>query len=136
MATKTKKNPRLGRCYELAAQEVLYGDDPTAILVHGSIQGGDNPRLHHAWVQYEDEYGDEMAYDPVADYTGPWGLYARMFNAEPYTAYTSAQVRTYILEHKNWGPWHLEAERAGVLTGSKVKPLEPRPEDGGINDGD
>jgi hypothetical protein len=52
---------RLGRCYELSGTIALH--NPHVMLVHGSIQGFNFPRIAHAWV----ELPDGSVWEPVTN---------------------------------------------------------------------
>ena len=98
------RNPRLGRCYELAGEYVCMHQD--AVLVHGTIQGFGYPPNPHAWVVLP----DGQVHDPVADIVLSADAHASMFNATEQVRYTYEQMARHAFVTRHWGPWH-EQER-------------------------
>ena len=92
---------RLGRCYELSGGFVSGDTSGTATLVHGSIQGFDNPRINHAWV----ELSDGQVYDAVLQKKFPKMIHDALFNPEIHHRYDHEQVLIMMLRFKHWGPW-------------------------------
>ena len=69
--------------------------------MHGSIQGGGNPRIGHAWVIR----ATGEIYDPVLDAEYTVDAHNRIFNPMEYVRYTQDEVITIICKHQHWGPW-------------------------------
>jgi len=93
---------RFGRCYELCAKLVVFNAPYSdAVLVHGTIQRDPNPRIDHAWVEFD----EDQVLDPVLGFTMPKDAYMRWANAEERVRYTKKETQTLILEHEHWGPW-------------------------------
>jgi hypothetical protein len=93
-------NPRLGRCYELAGEFALMGDEGV-ILVHGSIQGFGNPRLKHAWV----ELPNGSVWEPASNKEWDRQVFDRVFNPQADNKYDQLSVAKYCTQHEHWGPW-------------------------------
>lgn len=94
---KTLKE-RLGRCYELAGRFITNN---VGILVHGSIQGFDNPRIGHAWV----ELPDGNIWEPASAKIWPVEIFSAMFNPEVEQRYDEDETRIAMLRSRHWGPW-------------------------------
>ena len=92
------KNPRLGRCFELAGRYV--SEHPDATLVHGRLT---NPfargmkELDHAWV----EEGDRI-FDPVMGSHWDKEAYERLFQVRVYKRYSHEEVLNMTLEREHW----------------------------------
>lgn len=102
---ETDFQKRVGRCYQLSAEYVLYKAsliDPDALLVHGTIQRNPNPRIDHAWVLFS----DGQVFDPVAGLGFQADAYCRWANALSEISYTRDQVARLINDTEHWGPWH------------------------------
>jgi len=100
-SSNSKKNPRLGLCYELSGRYV--SNHTNAILVHGRLTnpfGKGHTELDHGWV----EEGNEI-FDPVMDKVWPKEVYESLFKTKVYKKYSFEEVLKMILRHKNWGPW-------------------------------
>lgn len=91
---------RIGRCYELSWRTVMRMPEEGR-LVHGSIQGGGNERIPHAWVEI-----DDLAYDPVMDEWWPVEFYRRLVNAEVATEIWKDDAIGTAAATGNMGPWH------------------------------
>lgn len=91
---------RLGRCYELAGRHVAFSSDDE-VLVHGTIQGGGNPRIGHAWV----ELPSGKIYDPVLDQEFDPEVHKSFFSAQEEERFTQDEVQRMISDHGHWGPW-------------------------------
>ena len=78
-----------------------------AILVHGTIQGGDNPRIDHAWVEWPDI---EVTWEPTSGTYLFSFDFREIFNAEALRRYTQDEARALVMENEHWGPWHEEME--------------------------
>jgi hypothetical protein len=118
---------RLGNCFELAVKYAISIESDTdkcdARVVHGSIQGGGNPRIAHAWVEYTDKdlarqmiekmgvpkdmanKNARVAHDPVADLTLPIEAHEAMFSAITEYVYTVDEARRNAFGKGHWGPW-------------------------------
>jgi len=96
--TKVPFAKRLGRCYELSGQYAMAHDD--AVLVHGSIQGGGNPRIGHGWV----EHGDSI-YEPISNELWHPVVFKAMFKAQVDAKYTNSEWKAKALDTGHWGPW-------------------------------
>ncbi len=94
---------RLGHCYVLAGRHAV--EQPGSILVHGTIQGGDNPRTGHAWV----EKPDGTVWEPITQWELPADAFERLFNAEAERRYTATEICVLSLRYEHWGPWTEEA---------------------------
>lgn len=94
-------NERLGFCYVLAGRKIL--DHPNALLVHGSVQGDDKPRIHHAWIIIE----DGRIWEPVTNQVFNPMLWEYTFNPMTDVIYTSTDAAKAMLKHKHFGPWHI-----------------------------
>ncbi len=88
---------RLGSCYQLAGQAVV---DDKGDLIHGSIQGEDNPRIGHAWVDT-----GEGIYAPVIDKDLPYDFWIRFAKPIEEVRYTKTEAMIQMLRSKHWGPW-------------------------------
>lgn len=91
---------RLGQCYPLSGRYVMENEN--TVLVHGTIQGGDNPRIGHAWVI--EESGDW--YDLVTELRLPEDAFIRIFNPVVERRYTRDETFHMLATNKHWGPWH------------------------------
>ena len=91
---------RLSRCYELAGRFASHNEG--CKLVHGSIQGGNHPRIKHAWVELPN--GD--IWEPIGNQ--PWSkdAFERLYNAIPEKEFDTERTNVNILRNKHWGPWH------------------------------
>lgn len=114
----TKK--RLGRCYELAAKEVILIDtwherEPgkpvyDAVLVHGTIGPERNP---HAWVEFSQDFETpakrtftlRLAWEPVMEQELPVDAFDRLMYAERIKTYTPKQAAERLLSTHHYGPW-------------------------------
>lgn len=103
---------RLGRCYELAGGYALDHDD--AVLVHGSIQGFDNPRIGHGWV----ERGGEI-YEPITNKMWHPAVFDALYNPVVDHRYTSDQLRLNIVRSRHWGPWEGSSGAYNDLKGKR-----------------
>lgn len=90
---------RLGKCYELAGHFVSRNHDCT--LVHGSIQGFDNPRIKHAWV----ELPDGRIYEAVAGKVIDAVMYDVFFNPIEDQRYDYMATLRATCQHGYWGAW-------------------------------
>jgi hypothetical protein len=100
--SECRRNPRLGRCYELSGSYVTWHRD--YLLVHGTIQGAGYPPNPHAWVILP----DGQVHDPVTDLTLPAEVYVRVFGAIEQVRYTYIEMARHVLRTEHWGPWHDE----------------------------
>ena len=91
---------RLGQCYVLAG--TFASHHPDVILVHGSIQGFEHPRIDHAWVQLPN--GD--IWEPGQGQIWPEPVFTAFFNSTVHATYTHLQTISQTLTHRHWGPWH------------------------------
>jgi len=102
---KTMGN-RLGRCYELAGRYLMDNNDMGAhkgdVLVHGSIQGGGNPRIGHAWVQNKE---GTIAWEPASNRQYPMDVFKAYFKAIPSTTYSYTDALAHMVSDAHWGPW-------------------------------
>lgn len=93
---------RLGFCYVLSGRKIL--EHPDALLVHGSVQGDDKPRIQHAWIITEDghiwEPTTNQLYGPID--------FDQTFNPIVGAIYTSTDAARKMLQHKHFGPWHIK----------------------------
>lgn len=91
---------RLGQCYRLNALFVQMHGDRTQ-LVHGSIQGDDNPRISHAWCINP----DGSVHDAVLGQDFPQIVYERLFNSEIDVVFNRDEVSEHMRNERHWGPW-------------------------------
>ena len=91
---------RLGRCYELSGRYVAY-EEPSATLVHGTIQGMGHPALGHAWAEMPN--GD--VWEPATNRLWPGPAFKGMFNPTVSRRYSHDEVMRHILDTEHWGPW-------------------------------
>jgi hypothetical protein len=106
---KTAFGQRLGRCYELAAKQVVFGEGehkPGDKLVHGSIQGFGNPRIGHAWV----ERADGSIHEVIGQKDYPRFVFGALFNPIEDHVYTSAQATQWMLKSGHFGSWEPGSE--------------------------
>ena len=94
---------RLGRCYVLAGRRAM--EKPGSVLVHGTIQGGDNPRTGHAWV----ELPGGTVWEPITQWELPADAFERLFNAKAERRYAATEICVLSLRYEHWGPWTEEA---------------------------
>lgn len=90
---------RIGRCYELAGRYVM--EHHSAKLVHGSIQGFDNPRIGHAWVILP----SGEWYDTILDLALPESAFIDYFNAEVDATFSMIELAENSVRTGHWGPW-------------------------------
>lgn len=90
---------RLGRCYELAGRYVM--ENPTATLVHGSIQGMGNPRLDHAWAETR---GGNI-YEPITDREWEPKVFDAVFNPKERATYGGHDSLVKMVDTGHFGPW-------------------------------
>jgi hypothetical protein len=96
--TKVPFAKRLGRCYELSGSYAMMHDD--AVLVHGSIQGGGNPRIGHGWVEHKGEI-----YEPISNQMWHPIVFKAMFKSQVDAKYTSSEWKSKAVSTGHWGPW-------------------------------
>ena len=118
----------LGRCYELAADKVVYqvmddtfGGTPDRgdVLVHGTIQGFGNPPLDHAWVQSFD--GSKM-WEPATDTWYTAEAFDKLFNPRPTMTFSAEETRHMMVSSKHYGPWAAGDVRGGTKDPWTVPP--------------
>lgn len=107
---------RVGRCYELSGRYVM--DHRDCKLVHGSIQGFDNPRIDHAWVILPS--GEH--YDTILDLALPESAFIDYFNAEVDATYSMIELAENSVRTGHWGPWPMQSQAVNV--GIRVYDLE------------
>lgn len=102
------KDDHLGRCYELSGRRVAFGPDDSMIsgyrnatLVHGTIQGFNNPAIGHAWV----EEPDGSVWEPATDTVYPADAFKALFKPVVHHRYSTREARMMMLEHEHYGPW-------------------------------
>jgi len=93
---------RMGRCFQLSGRRAIFGGDPGAVLVHGTIQGMGSPPLAHGWV----EHSDGTIHEPTTDETFPREIFEAFFNPVVEKRYGQEELRNLIQHHGHWGPWH------------------------------
>lgn len=101
----------LGDCFVVAGRYVLYGDDPSARLCHGTVTGQGpvrDRRFVHAWVEVVRD-GEVMVVDAAngkAIYL-PRDVYYRLGRIEPETVvrYDREAALIEMLRQRHWGPW-------------------------------
>lgn len=92
---------RLGRCYELSGRYVAF-ENPSATLVHGSIQGGSQkPRIDHAWGELKN--GD--VWEPATNAVWPRAAFRSVFHPTESRRYSHDELLARILATEHWGPW-------------------------------
>jgi hypothetical protein len=96
---QAKFDKRLGRCYELAGRRVL--DDPTAILVHGTVQRDPYPPNPHAWVIL----ANGNVWEPITEWELPPAAFTAIFNAEFTNRYSNQEARAQMVATELFGPW-------------------------------
>lgn len=100
---------RVGRCYELAFQEIQRGEKWDH-LAHGYLhyQGA---CIHHAWLE-----SSGAVYDPVFDAEFPKEAYYGLFQAQDVILYTPKQVAVQALLTGVYGPWQqIDMDRIKLL---------------------
>lgn len=106
--------PETGRCYEtsfiwvLAHQTHLPERAAIALdikLVHGSIQGADQPRIGHAWVTFRGQ-DRRYAYEPSIGVILPEKDWRTWADARAYVTYPAASIPKLGGQHQHYGPWH------------------------------
>jgi len=90
---------RLGRCYELAGNFAF--NNPSVVLVHGSIQGPGAPRIPHAWVSYR----EELFWEPTLNKFWDKATFYAFHNAIAYRRYDHESLVRLMVSSENWGPW-------------------------------
>jgi len=95
---------RDSRCYEIAMDIILDNEEPM-YLIHGFINGKNNSRIGHAWIQYKGQY-----YDGVFNEYYEKVYYIKHFNAEIVHRYNRKQASKLMLENKHSGPWDKNLE--------------------------
>lgn len=119
-------NPRLGRCYELAAKAFNGWDEITARtgtdkeghrgfglpaptrLVHGTWRGKEPQRIGHAWVILE----DDRIWEPITGLICEARLFFAYTRGVSVRGYRPAEVRVNMLTAGHFGPWH-KVDRRG-----------------------
>ena len=102
---------RLGQCYVLAGQELMFKDRENAVLIHGVI--GWEEQNPHAWLGYDvtvdwplgKQTAMRMVWEPVSTNELPLDAFVRLFQAEALFQYTKEQMSQWVLRTKHWGPW-------------------------------
>lgn len=95
---------RLRRCYELAAQALMFGTAPKgAKLVHGTMRGPRaTRRIGHAWLRLPGHKVWEPINAKVYD-EAEWVAYAR---ARVDRIYTKTQTGRMLVLKGHYGRWH------------------------------
>lgn len=95
----TKDTNRLGRCYEIAGRFASHHDGVT--LVHGSIQGFNNPRIDHAWV----ELPDGSVWEPASGHEWDRTVFDGIFRPQEKMRFNHMDTLVNSLKAGHWGPW-------------------------------
>lgn len=92
---------RLARCFELATKAAAYGAPDGSTLVNGSIQGFDNPRISHAWV----ELPDGTVWEPITrDIIDP-RIWKAVYRPVEDVRYSRDEVFQNMAAFAHYGPW-------------------------------
>ena len=102
---------RLGQCYVLAGQELMFKDRENAVLIHGVI--GWEEQNPHAWLEYDvmvdwppdKQTAMRMVWEPVSTNELPLDAFVRLFQAEALYSYNLEQMLKLAVQTKHWGPW-------------------------------
>lgn len=93
-----------GRCYELAWRWLSRSREGT--LVHGSLFAGEpRRRIDHAWVEFTDEVGGPLVYEPSSEALLKRSTFYLRFKAKPAQKYTWEEAAKLALMTKHYGPW-------------------------------
>lgn len=107
---KSEKNPRIGRCYELAGRYILNTEGTKTRLVHGIILSPfpDVPIqvLPHAWIEENGE-----VYDLVLDARWPKDAYYNYFKAVSKNIFSREEFREKVLQTGYWNLQEKEVRR-------------------------
>lgn len=91
---------RLGQCYPLSYR---YATDHMGwTLVHGSIQGGDNPRIGHGFCLSPD--GTEV-YEPASDTVYDKRVFEALFKPTYDATFDFEEVMLNSIKMGHYGPW-------------------------------
>ncbi|MEE8615530.1 MAG: hypothetical protein V3T11_10010 [Roseateles sp.] len=116
---KSKKNPRLGKCYEVNADALLSMPPEAAedfVLVHGrpTLTRAPYAVYGHAWLEKWHGTPHAIVYDRVSEIAVPAALYYQAGNIDPTDnmfTYTQTELRKMLMLYGHWGPWEgIEAE--------------------------
>ena len=91
---------RLGRCYELAGLLTIH--NPEVMLVHGSIQNFNKPRLAHAWV----ELPDGTKWEPATNQIWSRSSFGAFFHPQVTRKYANRAALEKFLHFETYGPWN------------------------------
>jgi mRNA-degrading endonuclease RelE of RelBE toxin-antitoxin system len=106
---------RLGKCYELAGRYAT--NNRGAVLVHGSIQGFDHPRIGHAWVIDP----DGEVFEPTSGLHWDPQVFESFYRPKEIERYDEAEARVLMFQSGHWGPWHQTPYGLGnILGGGKT----------------
>lgn len=94
------KPENLGRCYELSGIRVGMSAKPRR-LVHGTIQGMDNPPIGHGWVIEP----DGQVWEPATGQVWDAAVFEALFNPTVHVTYTPSEARRKMVDHGHYGPW-------------------------------
>ena len=94
---------RLGRCYELTAYAIAFGDAPEgSTLVHGSWHGVAAPRrIGHAWVRC-----GGRVWEPIKARWYDEAEFLHWTAARVEKEYDEVEVRVMLMRHGHYGRWH------------------------------
>ena len=107
-----------GDCYRIAGRELTNPTTRAGLtLCHGypCLTGGDHvgERYGHAWLEFQDEDGIWIAYDPSSHGINiPRVLFYAVGNIDPQHVhrYTLLQAVHKMIELEQWGPWEADPE--------------------------
>lgn len=91
---------RLGHCYELSYRYAT--GHPGWTLVHGSIQGYDNPRIGHGFCLSPDE---SHVYEPATDQVYDKRIFDATFNPTYDDTFDFESIMRNSLMYGHYGPW-------------------------------
>ena len=98
---------KLGRCYELSGNHVLF-IDRAATLVHGIIHGQGQIAgfvFGHAWVEKDglvlNPFGDDLINMTLDDFNA-----RAVIDRTLTVSYDFEQAREQVLKWQHWGPWN------------------------------
>lgn len=110
---RKKKNPRLGKCYEVNAEALLDMPPEAAedfVLVHGRPTLTRPPYVAygHAWLEKWHGTPHAAVFDRVSGMVVPAALFYRAGKIDPTEelfTYTREELRRMLVQYRHWGPW-------------------------------
>jgi len=101
-----------GDCYKVAAEKVMFAlEFEDALVCHGTCTATGGPITGHAFGHAWIEVGD-VVFDFSNGRSGCLRkeMYYKVGMCRNVQRYTREQARRMLLKHKNYGPWHEDAE--------------------------